>query len=79
MSTPPLSPSFIRAAAIDSVRAAIAADKTQPPTAADPAEKEVAGADDEHDERVGFGQRAVPMLELMERALAEGAPVVWGV
>ena len=66
-------------AAIDSVRAAIAADKTQPPTAADPAEKEVAGADDEHDERVGFGQRAVPMLELMERALAEGAPVVWGV
>ena len=66
-------------AAIDSVRAAIAADKTQPPTAADPAEKDVAGADDEHDERVGFGQRAVPMLELMERALAEGAPVVWGV
>ena len=66
-------------AAIDSVRAAIAADKTQPPTAADPAEKEVSGADDEHDERVGFGQRAVPMLELMERALAEGAPVVWGV
>ena len=66
-------------AAIDSVRAAIAADKTQPPTAADPAEKEVAGADDEHDERVGFGVRAVPMLELMERALAEGAPVVWGV
>ena len=66
-------------AAIDRVRAAIAADKTQPPTAADPAEKEVAGADDEHDERVGFGQRAVPMLELMERALAEGAPVVWGV
>ena len=66
-------------AAIDSVRAAIAADKTQPPTAADPAEKEVAGADDEHDERVGFGQRAMPMLELMERALAEGAPVVWGV
>ena len=66
-------------AAIDSVRAAIAANKTQPPTAADPAEKEVAGADDEHDERVGFGQRAVPMLELMERALAEGAPVVWGV
>ena len=66
-------------AAIDSVRAAIAADKTQPPTAADPAEKEVAGADDEHDERVGFGQRAVPMLELMERARAEGAPVVWGV
>lgn len=66
-------------AAIDSVRAAIAADRTQPPTAADPAEKEGAGADDERDERVGFGQRAVPMLELMERALAEGAPVVWGV
>ena len=66
-------------AAIDSVRAAIAADKTQPLAAADNAGKEVASGDDELDERVEFGQRAVPMLELMERALAEGAPVVWGV
>ena len=66
-------------AAIDSVRAAIAADKAKPLAAVENAGKEVAGADDEHDERVGFGQRAVPMLELMERALAEGAPVVWGV
>lgn len=66
-------------AAIDSVRAAIAADRTQPLTAVNNAGKEVAGGDDEHDERVGFGVRAVPMLELMERALAERAPVVWGV
>jgi hypothetical protein len=66
-------------AAIDSVRAAIAADKATPLTAADKAGAVGASTDDEHDERVGFGQRAVPMLELMERALAEGAPVVWGV
>jgi hypothetical protein len=69
-------------AAIDRVRTAIAADKTQPLKAADKADnagKEAASADDEHTERVGFAQRAVPMLELMERALAEGAPVVWGV
>ena len=69
-------------AAIDSVRAAIAADKAKPLTAvadSGKAGKAAAGEDDEQDERVGFGQRAVPMLELMERALAEGAPVVWGV
>lgn len=66
-------------AAIDRVRTAIAADKTQPLKAADNAGKEAANTDDEHTERVGFAQRAVPMLELMERALAEGAPVVWGV
>lgn len=69
-------------AAIDRVRAAIAADKAQPHAAAANAGKEAASADDEHDEHdehVGFGQRAVPMLELMERALAEGASVVWGV
>ena len=66
-------------AAIDRVRTAIAADKTQPLKAADNAGQEAANTDDEHTERVGFAQRAVPMLELMERALAEGAPVVWGV
>lgn len=66
-------------AAIDSVRAAIAADKGKPLTAVADSGKAAAGEDDEHDERVGFGQRAVPMLELMERALAERAPVVWGV
>ncbi len=69
-------------AAIDRVLAAIVADKAKPLTAVENAGKEVAGADDEHDEHdepVGFGLRAVPILELMERALAEGAPVVWGV
>ena len=65
-------------AAIDRVRAAIAADKTKP-LAAVSSGKAAASEDDEHDERVGFGLRAVPMLEVMERALAEGAPVVWGV
>lgn len=66
-------------AAIDSVRAAIAADKSTPRTATANAGAAGASADDEHEERVGFSQRALPMLELMERALAERAPVVWGV
>ena len=66
-------------AAIDSVRAAIAADNTKPLAAVANSGKAAGSEDDEHDEPVGFGLRAAPMLELMERALAEGAPVVWGV
>lgn len=63
-------------AAIDRVRVVIAAAKTRPLTATDKASN---GEEEEYEEHVGFGQRAVPMLELMERALEDGAPVVWGV
>lgn len=66
-------------AAIDRVRAAIAADKAKPLTAIANSGKGGKAAASEDDEPVGFGLRAVPILELMERALAEGAPVVWGV
>lgn len=63
-------------AAINSIKGAIDADKPPltPPT--DPAKPDELGA---ADEPVSFSQRARPMLELMERALAEDAPVVWGV
>jgi len=39
--------------------------------------------DDAHDDaasqRVGLQQRAWPLLAMMQRALAEGADIVWGV
>ncbi|HRP95758.1 MAG TPA: DUF1840 domain-containing protein [Rhodocyclaceae bacterium] len=63
-------------AAIDSVRRAIAADRSESRTAVDNAAEEETGEDDE---QVGFSQRAQPMLELLERSRADGAPVVWGV
>ena len=41
------------------------------------------GGDDEDTppmaQRVGIAQRAVPLLELMERSLKKNTPVVWGV
>jgi len=63
-------------AAINSLKVAIAADKTTPPPQVDPAKEDDASA---ADEPVSFALRARPLLELMERALAEDAPVVWGV
>jgi hypothetical protein len=80
-------------AAIDSVRMAMAADKTEPRRSDDTASKDGTGTKGageigtgtretgagEDDEPVSFAQRALPMLELLERAQAEGVPVVWGV
>ena len=63
-------------AAINSIKVAIAADKTTPSPPIDPAEENEVSATDEP---VSFAQRARPMLELLERALAEDTPVVWGV
>lgn len=64
-------------ATIDTLKAAIAADKAKQ------AEKD----DDDADEQdvkpggggVSFFQRAVPLLELLERSLKDKEPVTWGV
>lgn len=70
-------------AAIDSVRKAIATDKTEARPAGGKAgdegtDEDAADAADAADEHVSFSQRAQPMLELLERSRAEGVPVVWG-
>ena len=36
-------------------------------------------AEDSPEEGASFHQRAVPLLEMLERALHEGVPVTWGV
>ena len=59
-------------AAIQAIEAAVAADRRE------------RGGDDEAEEdlrepRVGLAQRAWPMLEMMKRASAEKADIVWGV
>ena len=60
--------------AIARLRKAIAEDPARP--AAPPEE---AAAEDSPEEGVSFHQRAVPLLEMLERALHEGGPVTWGV
>lgn len=63
-------------AAIDTLKAAIAADKARQ-----------ANKEDDEDEQdvkpggggVSFFQRAVPLLELLERSLKDKVPVTWGV
>ena len=59
-------------AAIQAIEAAVAADRREQ------------GGDSEAEEdlkepRVGLAQRAWPMLEMMKRASAEKADIVWGV
>ena len=59
-------------AAIQAIEAAVAADRR------------AQGKDDEAEEdlkepRVGLAQRAWPLLEMMKRASAEKADIVWGV
>ena len=65
--------------AITTLRGAIDADKAH---AAAPADE--ADADDDAEARpagggVSFFQRAVPLLELLERSLKDKVPVTWGV
>lgn len=60
---------------ITALRAAIAADKArQASLAADEKETEF-----EVDRKIYLFQRAVPLLEMFERSLAERQPVTWGV
>lgn len=63
-------------AAIDAVKAAIAADKARQ------AERSPDEDDPDQDVKpegaVSFFQRAVPLLEMLERALKDREPVTWG-
>jgi hypothetical protein len=59
-------------AAIQAIEAAVAAERREYAKDDDPEE-------DLKEQRVGLGQRAWPMLEMMKRALAEKADIVWGV
>ncbi len=61
--------------AITALRAAIADDKARQASLAD----EENEADSGVDRKVKLFQRAVPLLELLERSLAERQPVTWGV
>lgn len=67
--------------AIATLRGAIDADKAHAAARADEAD---ADADDDAEARpagggVSFFQRAVPLLELLERSLKDKVPVTWGV
>ena len=59
-------------AAIQAIEAAVAAERRQHG-------KEDEAEEDLKELRVGLAQRAWPMLEMMKRALAERADIVWGV
>jgi len=61
--------------AVAALRAGIAADKASQ-AAQPPEEKE---AESVVDRKVSLFQRAVPLLEMLERSLAERQPVTWGV
>ena len=60
------------AGAIQAIEAAVAADRRLHG-------KEDEAEEDLKEQRVGLAQRAWPMLEMMKRALAERADIVWGV
>jgi len=62
-------------AAIDRIRQAIAEDSARHAAAPDDETPAAAGAGD----GVSFHQRAVPLLDMLERALKDAVPVTWGV
>lgn len=62
-------------AVITTLRAAIAADKARQASLAVDEKEEESGVD----RKVCLFQRAVPLLEMLERSLAERQPVTWGV
>ena len=59
-------------AAIQALEAAVAADRREHA-------KVDEGEEDLKEPRVGLAQRAWPLLEMMKRALADRADIVWGV
>jgi hypothetical protein len=62
-------------AAIATLQAATLADKRRPPAAG-----EQATPDEARDEQpVNLAQRALPFIQMLERAAAEDEPIVWGV
>ncbi|MEJ8814364.1 DUF1840 domain-containing protein [Variovorax ureilyticus] len=63
--------------AISAIERAIAGEESQPaPTQSDSAGE---GTDLSSEERVSLRQRAWPLVEMMKRAYAENASIVWGV
>ena len=62
-------------AAMRAIEAAVAADETARKAAGADAPGDGAG----HGDKVSLRQRAWPLLEMMRRAQAEGADIVWGV
>lgn len=69
-------------AAISALRQAIEQDEAQQGAAAEPAattDDDEASDDEARQRRVGLRQRLWPMVEMLRRAHAEDAPVVWGV
>ncbi|MBP7394935.1 MAG: DUF1840 family protein, partial [Zoogloea sp.] len=61
--------------AIDRIRQAIADDSARHAAAPDDATPAASGTGD----GVSFHQRAVPLLEMLERALKDAVPVTWWV
>lgn len=61
--------------AIAALRAAMEADRSTGRKPPDNGEE----ADHQPDEAVQLAQRALPLLELLERSLQESEPVTWGV
>jgi hypothetical protein len=59
-------------AAIQAIEAAVAAERREHA-------KDDESEEDRKEPRVGLAQRAWPMLEMMKRAQAEKADIVWGV
>lgn len=62
-------------AAIDRLKQAIAEDSARHAAAPDDETPAASGAGD----GVSFHQRAVPLLDMLERALKDAVPVTWGV
>ena len=62
-------------AAMRAIEAAVAADEAARKAAGADAAADGAG----HGDKVSLRQRAWPLLEMMRRAQAEGADIVWGV
>ena len=57
--------------AISALRAAVARDRE--------AARSIPRSGDEQDEPVSLGQRAFPLIDMLERAQAADEPVLWGV
>lgn len=68
-------------AAIAKLKAAMAADKADKADKAGPAGGSAAEDEDDQDKEkaIGLSQRAFPMVEMLERALAGDKDITWGV
>ncbi|MBB5017184.1 Fe-S cluster assembly ATPase SufC [Chitinivorax tropicus] len=64
--------------AISTLKTAMHTDKGQSATQADDAEEQNEAQEEIRQMAVSLHQRAFPLLDLLERSLAEDAPVTWG-